>query len=95
MAIVISSKILQKLEDKHSVTDDEIDQCFSNRNGSYLSDTREDHKSDPPTLWFISETDYGRRLKVVFIFKNGDVNLRTAYEPNKAEIRIYNKFAIK
>lgn len=93
MAIIISSKIAEKLKSKHSVTEEEVDQCFSNRDGVFLTDTREDHRSDPPTLWFIAETDYGRLLKVAFVSRDGNIFLRTAYQPNAEEVRIYNKCA--
>ena len=73
MAIKISHKIREKLEEKHNVCEDEVVQCFANRDGHYLRDEREEHKSDPPTQWFIAETDYGRKLKVVFVMKDGTV----------------------
>jgi hypothetical protein len=66
---------------------------LANREGGLLEDIREDHKTDPPTQWFIAETDYGRRLKVVFIFKNGDILLKTSYGPNSKEEAIYAKYA--
>lgn len=91
MAIIISRKIAEKLANKHKVTADEVAQCFANREGRFLFDEREDHASDPPTLWFVAETDYGRLLKVAFVQRDGDIFLRTAYQANQAEIRIYNK----
>lgn len=91
MALVISPNIREKLARKHNVCEEEIAQCFANRTGKYLQDTREDHASDPPTLWFISETDYARKLKIVFISRDGNVYLRTAFEPNEIELRIYEK----
>lgn len=89
MAIVISQKIEQKLKDKHTVNRREVEQCFENLQGKFLYDTREEHKSDPRTQWFISPTNNNRILKVVFVFKNGDFYIRTAYEPNEAEVNIY------
>jgi hypothetical protein len=94
MALIISTKIRSKLATKEPpVTKEEIEQCFVNRTGGYLVDEREEHASDPPTRWFIAETHYGRKLKVVFIPKDEDVIIRTAYEPNPEEIRIYLKYA--
>jgi len=91
MRLRISSKVQEKLANKKPpVTYEEILQCFVNRTGGYLLDTREQHKSDPPTRWFIAETYYGRKLKVVFIARDGDVIIRSAFEPNATEIRIYN-----
>lgn len=91
MAIVISPKIRAKLADKHGVTPAEVKQCFCNRAGEYLMDTREEHASDPPTLWFISETNLGRQLKVACIFKDDNVYIRSAFEPNEHELCIYAK----
>jgi len=91
MALVISHNIREKLMHKHNVCEEEVSQCFANCTGKYLVDTREDHASDPPTLWFISETDYARKLKVVFILRGKDVYLRTAFPPNETELSIYAK----
>ena len=94
MALFISPKVGVKLANKTPpVTQEEIVQCFANRNGTFLRDTRERHQSDPPTRWFIAETDFGRKLKVVFIPRNGKtIIIRTAYGPNKEEMRIYLKY---
>jgi uncharacterized DUF497 family protein len=94
MALKCSTAVKQKLAEKHGVSVDEVQQCFANREGGLLEDTREDHKSDPPTQWFIAETDYGRRLKVVFIFKDGNILLKTAYVPNCKEEKIYQRHAV-
>jgi len=89
--------VQQKLAQKHGVRPDEIRHCFENRDGGFLEDTREEHKTEPPTQWFIAETNQGRVLKVVFIHEkllDGQrINIRTTYEPNSAEIAIYNKYA--
>ena len=92
MALVISQRIREKLALKHSVCEEEVAQCFANRTGKYLQDTREDHASDPPTQWFISETDFAKKLKVIFVLKDGDIFLRSAYPPNADELRIYAKY---
>ena len=94
MALIISSKVRAKLAAKvPPVTQAEFEQCFANRNGIYLIDTRAEHESDPPTRWFIAETDSGRKLKVVFIPRPPDVVIRTAYDPNPAEMKIYDRYA--
>jgi len=54
---------------KHGVNKDEIEQCFANRTGPYLEDTRADHLTDPITLWFIAETNFGRLLKLSLLIK--------------------------
>lgn len=86
----ISSKVLEKLRTKHNVTRREVEQCFENMERVLLFDDREDHKSDPPTLWFISRTNKNRLLKVAYIQKGQSVHLRTCYEPNDDEISIYH-----
>ncbi|MDP2431797.1 MAG: hypothetical protein Q8O33_07180, partial [Pseudomonadota bacterium] len=68
MALVISPQVRIKLANKTPpVTKDEILQCFANRTGSYALDMRADHLTNPITRWFIAETDFGRKLKVVFM----------------------------
>jgi hypothetical protein len=93
MAIKISPSVREKLTNKHRVNEDEIAQCFANRTHTFLIDTRSDHLSNPMTRWFISETDVGRKLKVAFIPVKDDVHIRTAYEPHKTEIAIFQKVA--
>lgn len=92
ISIVISQPVLNKLKNKHSVEKREIEQCFDNREGGFLMDDREDHRTDPPTLWFIARTNCNRLLKVVFINIDGKIHIKTAYEPNETEIRIYDRF---
>lgn len=87
----ISEKTLRKLLDKHNVTDEEVLQCFLNREGSFLIDDREDHTTNPPTFWFVAETDKRRMLKVVFVgYPDGTMEIKTAYPANQTELRIYN-----
>jgi len=93
MSFVVTTQTTKKLQEKHGVTLDEIRQCFASRTGKYLIDAREDHKTDPPTMWFVAETDYGRLLKVVFIQKGADIVIKTAYPANIEEIRIYGKYS--
>lgn len=87
----ISLGTLDKLKTKHRVTRREVEQCFENICGGYLVDTRENHQTDPETLWFIASTNQERLLKIVFIFLNGNIYLKTAYEPNQTEINIYDR----
>jgi hypothetical protein len=95
MAIQISDRVREKLVGKTPpVTPEEIEQCFENRRGALLEDQREQHKTDPPTQWFIAETDKGRRLKVVFVRNGADVNIKTAYDPNQTELFIYLKYGV-
>jgi len=89
VSVVISEAIRAKLSGAHDVTPKEVSQCFADRTGLLLVDTREVHRSDPPTLWFIAPTNASRLLKVCFVHRNGRNFVRTAYPPNEAELHIY------
>ncbi|MBE1276331.1 ADP-ribosyl-(dinitrogen reductase) hydrolase [Enterovibrio baiacu] len=94
MSLVISPSVRKKLATRHHVTEEEILECFANREAGFLLDMRENHQSDPPTQWFVAETDRGRKLKVAFINSpDKGIIIRTCYEANPDEIRIYNNFA--
>lgn len=90
--LMISPGIEDKLLKKHGVCRREVEQCFENREGKLLLDSREDHKTNPPTMWFLSLTNKGRLLKVVFIQSGLLVDLKTCYEPNEIEIGLYEKY---
>lgn len=95
MALLISPDVRLKLARKSPpVQRSEIIQCFANRQSSFLEDIREDHKTDPPTLWFISETDFGRNLKVVFIDDGNDITIKTVYDPSQREMQIYQRVSV-
>lgn len=89
MTIIISKKIEDKLRDKHKVSKREVEQCFDNLLGNYLLDSREKHQSNPPTMWFVSTTNTDRLLKVVFIYRDNKIFIRSAFEPNVDELTIY------
>lgn len=88
--IIISDQIRKKLETKHGVSEEEVRQCFANITGHLLTDTREEHRTDPPTVWFIAPTNKGRLLKVCYV-PRGDFYLRTCFPPNDVELAIYRK----
>lgn len=88
-SLEISTATLQKLDEKHGVTRREVEQCFENIEGPLLTDDREEHRSDPPTLWFLARTNHNRLLKVVYIQKGKKIQLRTCYTPNETEVSIY------
>jgi len=93
LRLVVTDQVLEKITNKHKVTKSEVVQCFANKLGKSLEDDREDHRTDPPTRWFIAETDAGRILKVVYVREKDVVFLKTAYPPSEEEQRIYKKFA--
>ena len=87
----ISPGVLEKLSEKHKVTPKEINECFDNQCGIFLVDDRENRRTDPSTLWFVAETNKGRLLIIVFIYQDGQHQIKTAYEPNDVEIEIYER----
>lgn len=89
MGIVISPKILAKLEAKHNVGERDVHQCFDNRTGLLLFELRDEHQTDPPTRWFVAPTNKGILLKVCFVTRDGDQYIRTAYPPDALELYIY------
>ena len=89
MSLIVSPNVQRKLAAKHNVTRDEIEQCFMNHDGAYLTDEREEHATSPPTLWFIGTTDVGRRLKIVFVPEHGNLYLRTAFTPTSKQAGVY------
>lgn len=91
--IELSSRVRDKLRDKHRVTEKELRECFENRAGRDLFDSRAEHQTDPLTRWFLAYTNRQRLLKIVFIpnVLGKGVRVKTAYEPNHGEIEIYKK----
>ena len=96
MALFISPRVRQKLLTKHKVTEAQVLQCFANKTGRDLLDNRPEHHTDPPTRWFIAQTDFGIRLKVCYVFDPTTqlVEIKSAFPPNEEEERIYKKFGI-
>ncbi len=94
MPIVISDAIFKKVTESHKVSLREIEQCFDNKEGGLLKDTREKNQTTPPTLWFLALTNKSRLLKVVFVQVDDDIIIKTAYDANEDEIRIYRKYAM-
>lgn len=89
-ALVISPEILSKLQ-VHNVTRREIEQCFENRVGNYVEDTREEHRTDPPTLWFVAPTNDDRILKIIFVYLDGNIYIKSAYLANEKVISLYEE----
>lgn len=83
--LVISEKIRQKIGDSShgSVTDREVRECFLNRCGRVVCDDREEHRTDPATVWFVAETHVGRLLKIVYVEDEENIYLKTAYPATK------------
>jgi hypothetical protein len=88
-----SESVLRKLTQKHKVSVSEVIECFANRRGKSLTDNRLDHQTNPPTRWFIAETDMGRKLKVVYMVVDNSFEIKTAYDANIDELGIYARIA--
>lgn len=94
MRLKISTRIQKKLREKHGVTNKELFECFENRRGADLFDTRSEHLTDPLTRWFLAYTNHCRLLKIVFIPRGDEMEVKSVYEPNEDEIRIYRKYGL-
>ena len=90
--LFVTTAVEAKLKAKHHVTIAEVRQCFCNRSGRLLVDNRVLTKTNPPTLWFIADTNKSRALKIVYIQIESQIRLKTAYEPNTVELAIYRQF---
>ena len=93
LLLVISKKIEVKLRTKHSIEPAEVEECFYNRTKGSLIDNRENHKTKPPTEWFIAKTDNERLLKVIFVLENGKIYIKSCFDADSASIRIYERKA--
>ncbi len=92
---IVSPAIETKLSSKHALSKEEVNECLANMEepDKFLIDDREEHHTNPPTHWFISETNHGRKLKVIFVpVKNNgalELHLKTAYDANQKYKDIY------
>jgi len=85
--------MVRKLREKHRVRRADVVEAFANRIDDGPVDDREQHRTDPPSHWFISETNFGRRLKIVYMVVPGKgVVIKTAFEPNAAEEKLYARW---
>lgn len=96
MKLLISPKVRAKLAAKQPpVSEEEIVECFSNRNSTYAIDTRADNLMNPLTRWFIAETNFGRKLKVAFVPTKDGIHIKSAYDPDADDFRMYNELSEK
>lgn len=96
MEFFVTETVARKLKEKHGVREHEVIECFNNLTTKFAFDTRDANQTNPPSLWFISETNSGRRLKVVFLrYDKTKVVLKTAFEPNDFEEKLYRSYVEK
>lgn len=96
--LVFAESIKEKLSQKiPPVSVVEVEEAFSQWDGWWVEDDRHEHRSDPPTYWFLAETFDGRLLKVVIKpLKNSNrAYVRTAYDADTMEIYVYEKQATR
>lgn len=94
MKLVISQSIRAKLARKTPpVSEDEILQCFANQTHSPLIDSREEHATNPFTRWIVSETDYGRKLKIMYVPRQDGIHIKSAYDATMQIEGIYMRNA--
>ena len=97
MALMISSAIEAKIggADHGSVTRKEVEECFANHDGRYCFEQRQEHLDDDgnPTPWFVGETNHLRRLKIMFVLRDGDIYLKSAYPATDRVAEIYARHA--
>ncbi len=91
MDFLMSDAVRLKLRTRHKVSDQEIIECFKNRTHRPLIDDREQHRTYPPTMWFIAQTATGRELKIVFMqAAPTKFIIKTAYDANEKIKQIYD-----
>lgn len=100
--LIIHSTIEEKLRNKHGIKNPRriVLRLFRNLNGVLLIDTREKNlvkdygKNYIPTEWFIAKY-YGQYYKVVFLRKDNDIILKTAYIADSKSLYLYKAHQIK
>lgn len=92
MEIYISESVANKLREKHSVSEQEVLECFQNAQPTFILDDRPEHRTTPPTVWFIAHTNNRRLLKIVFINASSYKIVKSAYPPSNQTIRLYIRF---
>lgn len=89
-AFKISPRVREKLTaPDHAVTMDEIVECFMNMEGPAFQDDRADHVTDPPTQWFVAETDRRRVLKIVYVEYPDFFAIKSAYQATQKWVNLY------
>lgn len=91
LSFIFSPVIREKIEKTHKVFISEVEECFYNREGEFYEDNRDQHKTDPPTQWFVAETDRGRKLKIIFVKSEDGIRIKSAYDANQAICKLYKK----
>lgn len=79
--LYISDRITEKLISKHGINPLEVQKVWELYVGIILGDSREQHRTNPPTGWFLV-IHSKRLLKVVFVIDDDNTAyLKTAFYP--------------
>lgn len=89
MALLVSDEVRKKLIEKHGVDVKFVEAIWSTYEGILLIDDREQHRTNPPTEWFIALYPDQRPLKVVVVRDSSGTFLKTAYVANDIEQQIF------
>ena len=67
---------------------------FANHLGGYCFDNRPQHldSNGNPAIWFVSCTNHGRMLKIMFVRDGADYYLKSAYPSTPKVQQIFNKY---
>jgi uncharacterized DUF497 family protein len=91
--LIFYRAIEEKLLRKHAVSATDVKEAFMNRVGPFARELRAANQGESPRFWFISKTNLGRKLKIVFADDRNEPApiIITAYEPNQEEEKLYEK----
>ena len=91
MRLVATDAVKSKLWDERDLSFEEVLEAWESCSGPWFIDDRARNRSNPPTVWALPCTDLGRLLKLVVIphREKGISVLRTAFEPDEDEVKLY------
>lgn len=83
-------QFVEKLERKHQVSTDEVEEVF--RNATRFDFVAKGHVAGEDVYWALGQTDAGRYLTIFFIYKRGGKAMPiSARDMNAKERRRYGK----
>ena len=96
MKLHLSAAIRDKLSDSnHRITESDLLQCFANAERGFIEDDREEHRTDPRTLWFVSQINYGVKIKVMFVIRGSEIYIKSAYRATDTVSAMYDRKSAK
>lgn len=92
---VASTWVQEKIKER-GITVSEIEEAVCNSEPPYRIEVRAQHKTTPPTRWFIAPTFEDRLLKVYFMLVEEEklAIIKTAFEPAESEIQEYESYKV-